>query len=174
MALPQGKTFIATDEVSQLREYGIVVPYILRPKGEVYLKIEGGDRKITPPPVGASSPSCLDAVLSPDRKKVLIHCIGTKSHLSVHDVLSNRDYQLGVIAEPGSWSPDGSHLLYLLEISDGHVVFWNDLYVTHYSGGKKVKIARVKGTAHGASWGKDNVIGYEQEGKIIVAKMNLT
>jgi len=163
-----------TEEQLQLTGDKIVVPYIFRPKSEVYLRIEGVDRKITPPLIpGTTNPRCLDVLLSPDRKKVLIHCIGTKSQLSVYEIRTKRRWDLDVIAMPGSWSPDSEYVLFRLEISDGHVVFWNDLYITHYTGGRRVKIARAKGTAHGAFWSKDGLIAYEEQGKIIIGRIDL-
>jgi Tol biopolymer transport system component len=169
-----GKSFNLIQQPSALVEPSLIIPYIFRPGGEVYLNIGGIDRKITPPAyLPDSSPNCLDAILSPDRGKVLVSCMGTKVRLFVYEIAADKRYDLGEIAQPSSWSPDSEDVLYQLEISDGHAVDWNDLYVVHYTGGRRVKIARAKGTVYGASWGRDGLIAYDEEGKIILGKITM-
>jgi hypothetical protein len=168
-----GKVF--TDEEGERQFDGpeVIVPYILGPRREAYLRIGTQDRKITPPAIGNGSPYCWDVILAPDREKVAIYCTQTTRRLSVYDNSSEKSHDLEVVAEPRSWSPDSEWVLYAEEISDGHAVEFNDLYIVHYTGKERVKIARAKGTVYGASWGKDGLIAYDEEGKIILGKITM-
>jgi hypothetical protein len=149
----------------------VIVPYILGPKREVYLRIGNQDRKITPPAIGNGSPYCWDVILAPDKEKVAIYCTQTTRRLSVYEIPTDKSYDLGVVAEPRSWSPGSEWVLYAEEIGDGHAVDWNDLYIVHYTGNERVKMARAKGTVYGASWGKDGLMAYDEEGKIVIGKI---
>jgi hypothetical protein len=169
-----GKDFTLTEEQLQLGEYNIIAPYIFRPRAEAYLNIQGTDTKITPSIIaGASRPNCMDVVLSPDRRKVIIHCTQTSSYLSVYEISTEKRYDLSVIAKPGSWSPNSEWVLYLDEISEGHgMPVRMDLYLTHYTGGQRVKLGSAKGIGLGVSWGRNNIVAYDEgEGEIVINKI---
>jgi len=148
----------------------IIVPYVLGPRREVYLHVNGEDRRITPVEPSRAVAPCLYVFLSPDRRKLALECDGKGSSLSVYEIASRRIYDLGPLGF-GSWSPGGEWILCDEEISDGHRVFWNDLYITHYTGGKRVKIGRARGTVWGASWGRDGLVAYDEEGAIVISKI---
>ncbi|MEM4724751.1 MAG: hypothetical protein QXP01_07040 [Candidatus Hadarchaeum sp.] len=169
-----GKVFGDQEGERRFRGPNVIVPYILSlgDRLEAYLRIGDQDKKITPPTIGDYPPKCLEVLLSPDRDKVVMYCIQVKSRLSVYEISTGKyHYNLGTIADPRCWSPDSEWVLYAEEISDGHAVDWNDLYVVHYTGGKRMKIARAKGTVYGASWGKNGLIAYDEEGKIVIGKL---
>jgi hypothetical protein len=115
----------------------------------------------------------MDVVLSPDRRKVIIHCTQTSSYLSVYEISTEKRYDLSVIAKPGSWSPNSEWVLYLDEISEGHgMPVRMDLYLTHYTGGQRVKLGSAKGIGLGVSWGRNNIVAYDEgEGEIVINKI---
>ncbi|MCS6806993.1 MAG: hypothetical protein NZ823_17870 [Blastocatellia bacterium] len=171
-----GKVF--SDQEGERRFDGpdVIVPYILSlgDRLEAYLRIGSQDRKITPATVGDFPAKCFEVLLSPNREKVVIYCIQTKSRLSVYEISTGKYYyDLGRNIDPRCWSPDSEWVLCAAEIGDGHAVDWNDLYVVHYTGSKRLKIARAKGTVYGASWGKNGLIAYDEEGKIVIGKLVL-
>ncbi|MEM4413055.1 MAG: hypothetical protein QXD59_02135 [Candidatus Caldarchaeum sp.] len=170
---PNGKKQVIGDS-AQLGGENIIVPYIFSPGGEVYLNINGEDRRITPVKrISQSTIACLHAVLSPDKRKVAMECVGTT--LFVYEILSEKKHVVGqgTVGMTPCWSPDSEWILFLVSVEDGHVVFATDLYISHYTGGRTVKLIRAKGWVHGVSWSKDNLIAYEQEGKIIVGKISM-
>lgn len=166
---PNSRKRIVDDPVQLVGE-NIIVPYVFRPRGEIYLNINGEDRRITPVENSRAVAPCSGAFLSPDRQKLALQCIGMGSNLSIYEIATKKAYDLGIVGF-GSWSPDSDWILCEDEISDGHTVFWNDIYIAHYTGAKRIKLARAKGTVHGASWGKDRLIAYDEEGKIVIGKL---
>jgi hypothetical protein len=162
----------AIDDPAEVGGERVIVPYVFSSQREVYLNVNGEDQRITPVKNSRAVAPCLYASLSLDSNKVALDCDGMGSNLSIYEITTKRIYDLGAMMFR-SWSPDSEWVLCREEISDGHAVFWNDLYITHYTGGKKVKIVRAKGIAHGASWGKDNLIAYDEEGKIVIDKILL-
>jgi dipeptidyl aminopeptidase/acylaminoacyl peptidase len=164
------KRFI--DDPNQLVGEDIVVPYVFSPGGELYVNINGMDERISPVKrPSRSTIACLFASLSPDRRKIAVECVGT--NLFVYDIPRSKSYAvgLGAVGMRPCWSSDSEWILFLASIEDGHTVLATELHISHHTGGETIKLKRVKGWVHGASWGKDNIIAYDQEEKIVVNKI---
>lgn len=89
-------------------------------------------QKIVIDPV--SGQRCINAVLSPDGKKVVFEILGGNLFVINSDGTGLIDLGQGFRA---SWSPDSKMITYMITEDDGHVITSSDIFTISFDGSKK-------------------------------------
>jgi len=89
-------------------------------------------QKIVIDPV--SGQRCINAVLSPDGKKVVFEILGGNLFVINSDGTGLIDLGKGFRA---SWSPDSKMITYMITEDDGHVITSSDIFTISFDGSKK-------------------------------------